>query len=160
MIHIPGFTFPVEEFLLEDVVQMTRWAKMLEETNGTLNCKHSFYTGINRMFGLRLGIFLRRRRDGPCGKKAFGRGVISGLRRRRKRQNTWKAGPVMHAPWKTGSVRQWQDWSLNMQQKICKRSHDNVLQILWRHHPSSGDVGQQWEDRLATDCVAHPPCCA
>lgn len=24
MIHIPGFTFPVEEFLLEDIVQMTR----------------------------------------------------------------------------------------------------------------------------------------
>lgn len=50
------------------------------------------------MFGLLLGIFRRRRRDGPGGKKAFGRGVISGLRRRRKRQNTWKAGPVMHAP--------------------------------------------------------------
>lgn len=28
MIHIPGFTFPVEEFLLEDVVQMIRWAEI------------------------------------------------------------------------------------------------------------------------------------
>lgn len=32
MIHIPGFTFPVEEFLLEDVVQMIRWAEIQLKT--------------------------------------------------------------------------------------------------------------------------------
>lgn len=57
------------------------------------------------MCGLLLGIVLRRRRDSPGGKKTFGRAVISGLRRRRKRRNTWKAGPVMRAPCTTGTVR-------------------------------------------------------
>lgn len=26
VIHIPGLTFPVEEFLLEDIVEMTRYS--------------------------------------------------------------------------------------------------------------------------------------
>lgn len=47
-----------------------------------------------------LDIVLRRRtrNKGPGGKKGFGRGEISGLRRRRKRLNMWKAGLVTHAP--------------------------------------------------------------
>lgn len=95
MIHIPGFTFPVEEFLLEDVVQMTRWAEIQQKIAAF---KHKFSTNINRKGCVHLGIVLRRRTKGPGGKKAFGRGKISGLRRRRKRRNTWKAGLVMHAP--------------------------------------------------------------
>lgn len=95
MIHIPGFTFPVEEFLLEDVIQITRWAEVLLKMAAF---NPSFSTNINRKGRLLLGIVLRRRTDGPGGKKASGRGVISGPRRRRKRRNTLKAGLVLHAP--------------------------------------------------------------
>lgn len=68
--------------------------------------KHDFSTNINRRVCVLLGIVRRRKTKGPGGKKAFGRGEISGLRRRRKRRNTWKAGLVMHAPSKTGTGSQ------------------------------------------------------
>lgn len=100
MIHIPGFTFPVEEFLLEDVIQMIRWAEVQQQMAAF---KRDFSTNINRRGCVLLGIVRRRRTKGPGGKRAFGRGEISGLRRRRKRRNTWKAGLVMHAPSKTGN---------------------------------------------------------
>eukprot|EP00066_Takifugu_rubripes_P017361 XP_011606627.1 PREDICTED: ATP-dependent RNA helicase DHX36 [Takifugu rubripes] len=45
MIHIPGFTFPVEEFLLEDVVQMTRYLPQKKE--GRPRWKKGFWQGRN-----------------------------------------------------------------------------------------------------------------
>lgn len=95
MIHIPGFTFPVEEFLLEDVVQMIRCGEILQKM--TL-FQHSFSININRRACVLLGIVHRIRTDGLSGKKAFGKARIPGLRRRRKRRSTRKAGLVMHAP--------------------------------------------------------------
>lgn len=68
--------------------------------------KHGFSTSINGRGCALLGIVRRRRTRGPGGKRASGRGEISGLRRRRRRRNTWKAGLVMHAPSKTGTASQ------------------------------------------------------
>lgn len=44
MIHIPGLTFPVQEFLLEDILEMTR----LEQTRG-MSTTHSTQRQINML---------------------------------------------------------------------------------------------------------------
>ncbi|KAM3615872.1 uncharacterized protein V6R79_008865 [Siganus canaliculatus] len=45
MIHIPGLTFPVEEFLLEDIVEMTRYRPQNQDRRGTW--KRGFWQGRN-----------------------------------------------------------------------------------------------------------------
>lgn len=45
MIHIPGLTFPVEEFLLEDIVEMTRYRPQSQDRRSTW--KRGFWQGRN-----------------------------------------------------------------------------------------------------------------
>uniref|UniRef100_A0A3Q3BBG8 RNA helicase n=1 Tax=Kryptolebias marmoratus TaxID=37003 RepID=A0A3Q3BBG8_KRYMA len=45
MIHIPGLTFPVEEYLLEDIVEMTRYCPQSQDRRSSW--KKSFWQGRN-----------------------------------------------------------------------------------------------------------------
>ncbi|XP_005755959.1 ATP-dependent RNA helicase DHX36-like, partial [Pundamilia nyererei] len=45
MIHIPGLTFPVEEFLLEDIIEMTRYRPQNQDRRPSW--KRGFWQGRN-----------------------------------------------------------------------------------------------------------------
>lgn len=105
MIHIPGLTFPVEEFLLEDVVELTRWNMAAPAPHTYRGNRHHLRIILFKHVGVcPPGIDLGIRTVALHGKKAFGRDATRDLRRRRRRRSTRSAGHVTSAHCKAGEL--------------------------------------------------------